>query len=164
MGWLGRLFGGGDSAELAALIDEAMARVVALTAAHVGLFHIDEASWSVDQDLGTIFFTSAPGLRATAPVQIIGSYDTLDGTWLWGWDHPSVVPALATGAAAVRDYGAAHRIAELTTRKLRCTEDRAWQLTAGACALNQAQGAYRGPSGSTRVFMTFGEVVLDQAP
>lgn len=53
-----------------------------------------------------------------------------------------------------------HNVAQLTTRKLTCSEDEAWQLTALACKLNEAQGAYRGPAGTTLVFMTFGTVTL----
>src|SRR5947209_19712354 len=35
------------------------------------------------------------------------------------------------------------------------SEDDAWQLTALACKLAGAQGGYRGPMGSTLVFVTF---------
>lgn len=153
-----------DPPEFEALITKASARVQALTEAHVGLFRLDEASWAVDQDEGTITFTNSKGIRATAPVQIIGTYNTEDGTWLWGWDHPSVVPALAEAAATVKAYGDEHGVSDLVTRKLACSEDRCWAFTAVACELTEAQGAYRGPAGPALVFMTFGAVKLDKAP
>jgi hypothetical protein len=99
-------------------------------------------------------------VTATAPVQIIGTYNTLDGTWLWGWDHPSVLPPLQEHARRVREYGEQHGIESLTTRKLGCDENEAWEFTALACHLCEAQGAYRGPAGTALVFMTFGEVSL----
>jgi hypothetical protein len=50
----------------------------------------------------------------------------------------------------------------LTTQKLECTEDEAWEFTALACKLGNAQGGYRGPMGPTLVFMTFGKVSLSK--
>ncbi len=113
----------------------------------------------MDQDTGLITFTGKQ-VTATAPVQIIGTCNTQDGTWLWGWDHPSVADALAEHARRVHEYGEQHGIAELTTRKLACDEMQAWAFTALACHLCEAQGAYRGPAGTALVYMTFGGVTL----
>jgi hypothetical protein len=132
------------------------------TAGHDAGWGLGEADWSVDQDQGAIVFTRADEITATAPVQIIGTYNSEDGTWLWGWDHPSVVPALQEHAKRVRDYGKQHGIKRLTKRKLACSDDEAWELAAVACKLCDAQGAYRGPAGTTFVFMTFGEVTLSK--
>jgi hypothetical protein len=101
-------------------------------------------------------------LTATAPAQIIGTYSTESGTFLWAWDHPSVLAPLQEHARRVRDYGEEHGVADLTTRKLECEELQAWEFTALACHLCGGQGAYRGPAGPTLVFMTFGEVTLSQ--
>jgi hypothetical protein len=45
---------------------------------------------------------------------------------------------------------------------VRCPEDKAWEFTAVAVRLGSANGAYRGPSGATYVFMTFGEITLQK--
>ena len=94
------------------------------------------------------------------PVQIIGTFDTNDSTWLWAWDNPSVRASLSHHAAQLREYGETNGVSELTTRKLSATEEQCWEFTALACKLNDAQGGYRGPSGSTLVFMTFGRPEL----
>lgn len=133
------------------------------TAAHDAAWHLGEASWSVDQDTGKIVFVAPNGITATCPVQIIGTFNSLDNTFLWGWEHPSVVSPLQEHARKVREYGERHSIAELTTQKINCTEEKAWELTALACRLNEAQGAYRGPAGTTFVFMTFGLVTLTKS-
>src|SRR5262245_7093313 len=130
------------------------------TAAHDAAWGLGGADWSVDQAQGEIVFTRTDGITATAPVQIVGTYNGDDDTWLWGWEHPSVVPALQEHARRVREYGLKHGIKRLTTRKLACSQDEAWELTALACKLCDAQGAYRGPAGSAFVFMTFAEVTL----
>ena len=43
-----------------------------------------------------------------------------------------------------------------------CTEEQAWEFTAVAARLGDANGAYRGPAGTTLVFMTFGQVSLSK--
>ena len=99
-------------------------------------------------------------------MQVIGTLNTADGTWLWGWDHPSVRAELAVDVGLVRDFGERYGLTELTTRKIVATEADGWRFTALALHLAEAQGGYRGPTGPTRVFMTFGNVSIrgDGAP
>lgn len=132
------------------------------TSTHDRLFQIASAAWDVDQDAGTIVFTSPDGIRAVAPVQIVGTYDSAAQTWLWAWDHPSVDSALAEHARRMREFGAEHGLPALTKRTFGCNEDECWDLTALACMVCEGQGAYRGPSGATRVFLTFGSVTLSK--
>ena len=153
-----------DPPELREQIDGAVAALEAATAAHDAAWHIGGGDWSLDQDVGDIVFTMPNGTTATAPAQIIGTYSTRDGTWLWAWDHPSVAPPMAEHARRVQAYGQQHGYARLTTRKLQCTEEECWELTALAFMLCGAQGAYRGPAGPAMVFMTFGEVRLSKRP
>jgi hypothetical protein len=151
-----------ESQEHRHLVDQSMEELRLKTAAHDGLWHLSEADWSVDQDAGTIVFTSPDGITATCPVQIIATYNREDGTWLWGWDHPSVEPALQNHARNVLEYGKKQGIKKLTLRKVECEESEAWEFTALACKLSGAQGGYRGPAGSAWVFVTFGEVTLSK--
>lgn len=163
MGLFNRLFGKGkprESSDFRQTLDQSMEELRLKTEAHDGAWRLGEADWNVDQDVGTIIFTRPDGITATCPVQIIGTYNTDDGTWLWGWEHPSVVPALQDHAKQVRAYGQKHGISRLTTQKLECEEDEAWEFAALACKLCGAQGAYRGPAGSALIFMTFGDVQL----
>jgi hypothetical protein len=148
-------------AEYRALIDRSIEELRLKTAAHDSGWGLGAADWAVDQDTGLITFTGKK-VMATAPAQIIGTYNTQDGTWLRGWDHPSVADNMAGHAGRVHEYGERHGIAALTARKLECSEDEAWEFTALACHLCGAQGAYRGPAGTALVYMTFGEVTLSQ--
>ncbi len=132
------------------------------TAAHDSLFQLGTAAWSADLDQGLIVFTSPGGLKATCTLQIIGTLNTRDGTWLWAWDNPSIDPKLQEHARAVRKYGEEHGLQRFTARKFPCTETAAWEFTAIACKLNGAEGAYRGPAGNTMVFMTYGKVQLSK--
>jgi hypothetical protein len=146
-----------------ALLDRSMEELLSKQAAHTagwGLGTMDR--WDLDQEDGRLVFTSTE-LTATAPAQIIGTYGIESGTFLWAWDHPSVLPTLREHALRVREYGEQHGIAALTTRKLQCEEFEAWEFTALACHLCGAQGAYRGPGGAALVFMTFGEITLSRS-
>jgi hypothetical protein len=150
-----------DEGQLRLLVERSLEELRIKTAVHDGTWQLGTADWSVDQDTGLIVFTGKE-ITATAPVQIIGTYNTLDGTWLWGWDNPSVDPSLQEHAQRVHEHGKRHGIAGLTTRKLTCDEAQAWEFTALACHLCEAQGAYRGPAGTAMVFMTFGVVSLSK--
>jgi hypothetical protein len=148
-------------------IDFLLARSVedlaAKTAAHGDLWGFgEEDNWALDQDVGEIVFSFADGKVARASAQIIGTINTLDGTWLWSWANPSIEPSLTRHAVGLRTYGEEHGIQFLTERKCPASQERAWQLTALSGYMNGAQGAYRGPVGTALVFMTFGEIRLSQ--
>lgn len=133
-----------------------------VTAAHQSTWHLgEEQSWNVDQDQGLLIFTFANGTTASAPVQIVGTYNARDNTFMWGWEHPSVVPDLQQNAAQARAFGQEHGSKELTTQTVSCTEQRAWEYSALAMRLSEANGAYRAEAApGTFVFMNFGEVSL----
>ncbi|HAH9251976.1 TPA: hypothetical protein HIP73_005005, partial [Escherichia coli] len=116
-----------------------------------------------DLNTGTITFTNdEKEIMVTAPVQVVGTYDTEDSTWLWGWDHPSVSESLGEYARRVHDFGEQYGKETLTTRKIAASMDDAWEFTALACYLGDGQGGYRGVSGSTCVFMVYGPVTLNK--
>lgn len=150
-----------DVLDFDTLLDQSMEELRIKTAGHDGVWHLSQADWDLDQDTGLITFTAPNGMVATCPAQIIGTFNTVDGTWLWGWDHPSVGPALQDHAKLCKAYGEKHAVRALTSRKLTSfSEEDGWQFTALACKLAGAQGGYRGPMGTTMVFITFGQPSL----
>jgi hypothetical protein len=142
-------------------IQQAIEGLRALTSAHAATWHLgDEENWAVDQDNGRIEFVFSDGTVAEADVQIVGTYNTTDGTFLWGWDHPSVAEPLREHAELALQFGQEHELAMYTQRSVECTEEDAWEFTAVAARLGNANGAYRGPAGVALVYMTFGEIRL----
>lgn len=144
------------------LLEKSMNHLQTLTSSHDSMWGLGSAAWGADLEKGIITFDTDDGTHVEAPLQVIGTYNTQDGTWLWGWDHPSVSESLSQHAQLAFDYGQKHGIADLTTRKVSCSEECCWEFTALACFLAQAQGAYRGPAGPTHVFMTFGTVNISK--
>jgi hypothetical protein len=142
------------------LNERALTELRLKTEAAAGLFRLDERNWVADHEAGTITFDHPNGTRATAPLQIVGTYNPQDGTWLWAWSHPSILESLRAHAETVRRYGVEHDIEELQSAKLDCSEDDCWRFAALACHLNGAQGAYRGPTAGPLVFLTYGAVTL----
>lgn len=140
-----------------------MAGLQSQTAAHSATWDLgQEENWSVDQEAGTITFSFADGTVAEASVQIIGTYNTQDGTFLWGWDHPSILEPLRAHAELAKQWGETNHAEQFISRKVRCAENDAWAFTAVAARLGNANGAYRGPAGTTLVYMTFGEIRLSK--
>ncbi|WP_370679106.1 DUF6882 domain-containing protein [Comamonas sp. GB3 AK4-5] len=133
------------------------------TTAHAASWHLgEEKNWSADLEAGTIAFDFADGTVATAAIQVVGTYNQADGSFLWGWDHPSVPAVLGAHAQLARDWGQLQGAAAFTERKLQCSEDDAWSFAAVANRLAEANGVYRGTAGNTLVFMTFGSVRLQK--
>lgn len=133
------------------------------TAAHAASWHLgEEANWSADLDAGTIVFHFADGATATAHIQVVGTYNQADGSFLWGWDHPSVPEPLGAHAQLAREWGVQQGAEAFTERKVTCSEDEVWSFAAVANRLAGANGVYRGSAGSTLVFMTFGTIQLQK--
>jgi hypothetical protein len=146
--------------EVDAVFERAEQELKAKTSAHVGAWRLDEADWAADLDQGTITFRRGELLVATAPVQVIGTFVADSGSWMWGWDHPSVPAPAAADARRVRDFGKVQGLEALTTRQIKANEEDAWLFTALAAHLGNATGAYRGPAGKAAVFMTFGALTM----
>lgn len=118
-----------------------------------------EESWNLDMDKGLLEFSFPDGRIATVQVQIVGTLNMADSSFLWGWDHPSVPSGLRRAAEAVKNYGENNSNMLYTERMVKCNEEKAWEFTALAAQLDQSEGAYRGRSGNTWIYMVFGAPV-----
>ena len=146
---------------LAALLDASMGELRLKTEAHTAWGFGAFDTWTFDQNTGQLVFADAKRGRAEAPAQIVGSYDSVDGTWQWAWGNSSVVPALTHDALVVKAFGEREGYVELTEGMRSCSEDDAWRMAALAVKLNEKEGAYRGPAGGGLfVFLSFGKVTL----
>ena len=150
------------STEVAEFVAASREGVAIQTEAHRAWGLGAEENWAVDQDLGQLQFFFEDGRVATASVQIVGTYNPTDGTFMWGWDHPSVAPSLRSHAQLAKDFGDRHEAEAFTSLNVACTEDEAWGLTSVAARLGNANGVYRANAGGPWVYMTFGDVRIEQ--
>jgi uncharacterized protein DUF6882 len=166
MGWL-RRNGRPNSSEpavergdLGTLLLQGEDMIEQLAQAHMswGLGSADR--WSLDQRTGTITWTF-PDRTATAPAQIIGSYNPSATSWLWAWANESILPEMSRDSVTVREWGEAHLQSALTQPKIdNADEPTAARLGALAVRITQATGYYRGTGSPSIPIITFGAITL----
>lgn len=114
--------------------------------------------WELEQETGLITWSFADR-TATAPAQILASYNADAESWLWAWANDSVLPDLRRDSQAVRDWAEANGHAQLTVPELAATPDIADTLTAISLRVTRATGFYRG-GGTNTPLITFGPVTM----
>jgi hypothetical protein len=117
--------------------------------------------WGLDQRTGLITWTF-PDRTAVAEAQILASYDSSAGTWVWACENPSILPALQVASRETCEWLGANGHANLAQPKPAVTPDVAGTLTALATRVTKATGFYRG-SGASDVLITFGPVTITWA-
>ncbi|MFI7673909.1 DUF6882 domain-containing protein [Actinophytocola sp. NPDC049390] len=115
--------------------------------------------WDLDQRTGIISWTFPHGV-ASAPAQIVASYNPSAGSWLWSWANQSILPGMSRDAHAMREWGAANGVAVLTQPKVDTDDETAASLAALAVRITRATGFYRGTGAAAVPIITFGAVTL----
>lgn len=115
--------------------------------------------WGLDQQTGLIAWTFADK-TATAPAQILASYNATSSTWLWAWANESILPAMSHDARKLRDWALQHGHRSLAEAKVAVDADTAATLGALAVRITPATGFYRPKNGAAIPIITFGPVTL----
>lgn len=142
------------------LVEVSWAHAQALAAVAVAAGIGGGGQYAVDLETGIITWMTERS-RITAPVQVVGTFVQSAGTWMWGWDHPSVPQRLRRDALLARAYGQRRRLNRYTTRLIEATEDDCWEMSAVTCYLADAQGIYRAEAENTRVFLTHDALTIE---
>jgi hypothetical protein len=148
--------------DLATLIMQGEDMVEQLARAHMswGLGTADR--WGLDQRTGIITWTFADR-TATAPAQILGSFNASTSSWVWAWANSSILPGLCRDAETVRAWGEEHDQGAFTQPRLDVDEEVAATLVAVAVRVTGATGFYRGTGTASVPVITFGPVTLTAA-
>ncbi|MEV0248510.1 DUF6882 domain-containing protein [Nocardia sp. NPDC050712] len=152
----GQVFG---NPELAALVAQGTDLIGQLGNAHMtwGLGSADR--WGLDQTTGLMTWTF-PDKTATAPAQLIGSYNPSAGSWMWAWANESILPEMSRDSDLVREWASAHGHPELAEPVIDADDQMAAMLGALALRVTAATGFYRGTGSASIPFITFGAVTL----
>jgi hypothetical protein len=112
--------------------------------------HLNEATAQL------IFSDESHTPRVRAEVQVVGSVNTEDRTWLWSWANADVDASLYRSILEVRILGETRGIAQLTTPFWEADAVDGWEMTSISAYVLQAAGAYRAatPQGFTYLVMT----------
>jgi hypothetical protein len=112
--------------------------------------HLNEATRQL------IFSDESHTPRVLAEVQIVGSVNTEDRTWLWSWANPEVDPSLYKDILEVQMLGETRGIEQLTMPFWDGDAVDGWEMTSISAYVLQAEGAYRAaaPQGFTYLVMT----------
>jgi hypothetical protein len=150
----------GETPEFKAFLEGSMEGLRLQTQAHQGTWGFGKSErWDFSQDNGELVFTFTDMVVRT-PAQIIGSFDSQEGSWMWAWANSSLTDSLKQDSVRVREYGEQHHIRRLTTGTWAAEEADGWRMAALANRLCESNGVYRGPAGTAFVFFTFGQVQL----
>ena len=117
-------------------------------------------NWDLNAETGVITFGDDERTGVVASVQILGTYSADDNTWLWGWSSPEMGQQSAA-TAGVRDNNP--DIPELTTPTFKCSETKAWSLSAAAAYAMKAESCYRLPGEAVALFVALFDITeLDE--
>jgi hypothetical protein len=112
--------------------------------------HLNETTGQI------IFSDESHTPRVLANVQVVGSVNTEDRTWLWAWANPDVARKLYDDILEVQMLGETRGIEQLTTPFWEGDAVDGWEMTSISAYVLQAEGGYRAntPQGFTYLVMT----------
>jgi len=149
--------------DLDTLVTEGHAAIARTTEEHSSRWGLGTAQrWSLDQSEGRISW-AFEGHVASAPVQVLGSWNAEVSTFVWAWDNASVAEPLCRTAVEVRSFGVEHGIGALTSSPLELDEPRVRDLVALAFRVGGCSGLYHPFDGTLASYLAFGPVTIQEA-
>lgn len=121
-------------------------------------WNLATSSYDVDLHAGKIYFTSPDKKKLEADIQVVGTYNTLDGSFMWGWDHPSVPEGLQKTARAAKEWGMQNMQDIFLAHVVNVPENMAWFFLGVALKLSNADTVYRAKLGTTYVYLTLHDI------
>ena len=149
--------------ELERLLLQGREQIESTSRAHAERWGLGSARrWALDQDEGLIMWSFADHV-ATAPAQILGSWNSQVATFVWSWDNDTIRAPLCTTAEAVRTFGVQNEVAALCTSPLKLGEEQVRDLMAVAFELGACTGLYHSFDGQLATYIAFGAVTVEES-
>jgi hypothetical protein len=118
--------------------------------------------WVLNQDDGRIVWSFDDHV-ASAPAQILGSWNGTVDSFVWAWDNDSVKASLCVTAEKVRTFGVDNGVGALTSSPLSLSEEQTRDLVALAFRLGGCTGLYHPYDGRLVTYITFGAVTVEES-
>lgn len=117
--------------------------------------------WALNQDDERILWSFEDHV-ASAPVQILGSWNSRVSSFVWSWDNETIKPALCLTAEQVRAFGVENDVSALTSSPLKLDEEQARDLVALAFRVGDCTGLYHPFDGQLATYVAFGPVTIEE--
>ena len=148
--------------ELETLLVQGRELIEQTTRAHTERWGLGGAQrWVLDQDEGRILWSFEDHV-ASAPAQILGSWNSKVSSFVWSWDNDTVQAPLRATAEEVRAFGVENGIAALSTSPLKINEEQVRDLVALAFRLGGCTGLYHPFDGRLATYIAFGAVTIEE--
>ena len=116
--------------------------------------------WVLDQEEGRILWSYEDHVTS-ASAQILGSWNSEVGTFVWSWDNDTIRSSLCATAEAVRAFGVANDVPALCTSPLKLGEEQVRDLMALAFEIGGCTGLYHPFDGKLATYIAFGPVTVE---
>ncbi len=117
-----------------------------MTSCEVGKNLDKVTDFTLNLKKGRITFGFEDRPDVTADAQVAGTYSK-DGSYMWGWGHPSIPEDLQAAAWAVQQFGDRQEIEELLTRGGETDQQQLDEYMAIAAYISNADGVFMGSHG-----------------
>jgi hypothetical protein len=149
--------------ELETLLVQGRDLIDQTTRAHAQRWGLGTAQrWVLDQDAGTITWAFADRI-VSASAQILGSWNSQVGSFVWAWDNETITPQLSLTADQVRAFGVEHDVPALRSSPLKLDEEQVRDLVAVAFGIVGATGLYHPYDGQLATYISFGPVTIEES-
>ena len=149
--------------ELETLLTQGRDMIEQTSRAHAQRWGLGTANqWALDQDDGRVVWSFDDHV-ASAPAQILGSWNGTVSSFVWSWDNDTIEDALCATAEEVRAYGEANGVGALNTSPLNLDEEQVRDLVALAFRVGGCTGLYHPYDGRLATYITFGTVTVEES-
>jgi len=118
--------------------------------------------WVLDQAEQRITWSFEDHI-ASAPAQILGSWNGQVSSFVWSWDNETIQPPLCVTAEEVRAFGIEHHVPALCTAPLKLDEEQVRDLIAVAFRIGGCTGLYHPHDGVLATYIAFGTVTIEES-
>lgn len=118
--------------------------------------------WALDQKDGRIAWSFEDHV-ASAPAQILGSWNGQVSSFVWSWDNDTIAAPLCVSAEEVRAFGVENDVPALCTSPLKLNEEQVRDLVALAFRIGGCTGLYHPYDGVLASYIAFGTVTIEES-
>ena len=117
--------------------------------------------WVLDQDVGRMTWSFEDHV-ASAPAQILGSWNSKVSSFVWSWDNETIREPLRATAEVVRAFGVENGVPALATSPMKLDEEQVRDLVALAFRVGGCSGLYHPFDGQMATYIAFGPVTVEE--